>query len=138
MFSLCAWISQRWLPQSEAKVRSLRSGEARVPMTTIGIAQCQWARQSKRRRALIRRRPPSKDFDQRVVADQEAERLRQSFAAGQLHVAAEQAALHPRAEVLDRGVGEDDRVLDLAAANLDLGADRGVGADEGVFDRRAG
>src|ERR1700759_4341464 len=82
--------------------------------------------------------PPSLNFDDRVVADQETQGLRQAVAAGQFHVATEEAGLHPGAEVLDGGVGEDDRVLDLAAADRDLGADRGVGADEGVFDAGAG
>ena len=61
-----------------------------------------------------------------------------AVAAGQLHVAAEQAGLHPGAEVLDHGAGEDDRVLDLGAADVDVVADRGVGADVGVLDVGAG
>ena len=59
-------------------------------------------------------------------------------AAGQLDFAAEQARLHPGAEVLDHRAGEDDRVLDLGAADAHVLADRGVGADVGVLDPGAG
>src|SRR5215475_14343474 len=101
MFAPWSWISQRWLPQSEAKVRSLSSGEASTAMTTAGIVQCQWARQFHRLTEVIPCWCPSEDFDHRVVADQQAERFRQAVAAGQLHVAAEKAGLHAGAEVLD-------------------------------------
>ena len=77
---------------------------------------------------------PSREPDLRVVADDHPQRLRQPVAARELHVAAEQARLDPRVEVADARPGEQDRVLDLGADDLDVAVDRGVRADVGVDD----
>src|SRR5215218_943796 len=63
---------------------------------------------------------------------------RQGEVAEDPGVAADDARLEPLAEVEDAGPVEHDRVLDLGALDLHVGADRRVRADVGILDLRAG
>src|SRR6478672_11486112 len=74
----------------------------------------------------------------RVVADHQPQRLRHPLAAGQLHVATEEARLQAGPQVFDQRPRQDDRVLDLGAADLDPIPDRRVRAHVGVLDLGAG
>src|SRR6185369_6028520 len=72
-----------------------------------------------------------------VVPEHETVGLGLEVGLDDAHVPADQRAVDAQRDVADLRVGEDDRVLHLAADQLATFADRGVRTDEGVLQAGA-